>query len=147
MAPRTLGLEADEPLARVAFRATRDFLAIDRESDAAIAAFDVRGQRGDALIAMYQAFWGFDYYSRRLGLDGPQRFYSAPTPAAFDSLGRQLSGRRVLLATTFERAFKLEQPEMWKQVEAQWTRVETLPATVGYGEISLWEPRSAPATR
>jgi hypothetical protein len=65
----------------------------------------------------------------------------------FDSLGRQLSGRRVLLATTFERAFKLEQPEMWKQIEAGWTRVETLPATVGYGEISLWEPRSAPATR
>ena len=94
---------------------------------------------------MYQAFWGFDYYSRRLGHDDEQRFYSAPTLAAFDSLGAQLAGRRVLIATTFERAFKLEQPEMWKRVEDGWTRVETLPATVGYGEISLWEPKTPAA--
>jgi hypothetical protein len=131
----------------LAFGLPRYYAVPKQPFTAAIAAFEARAQPGDALIAMYQAFWGFDYYSRRMGLEGQHRFYSAPTPAAFDSLGRQLSGRRVLLATTLERAFKLEQPEMWKQVEAGWTRVETLPATVGYGEISLWEPRSAPATR
>lgn len=108
---------------------------------ASIAAFQARAKPDDAIIAMYQAFWGFDYYSHQLGLDGQHRFYSAPTQAAFDSLGKQLAGRHVLLATTMERAMKLEQPEMWKQVEDGWTRVSTLPATVGYGEISLWEPK------
>ncbi|HUQ84403.1 MAG TPA: glycosyltransferase family 39 protein [Gemmatimonadaceae bacterium] len=108
---------------------------------ASIAAFTARAQPGDAVIAMYQAFWGFDYYSRQLGVDKQDRFFSAPTAAAFDSLGRQLAGRRVFLATTMERAFKLEQPDMWKRVEDGWTRVSTLPATVGYGEISLWEPK------
>ena len=129
----------------LAFGLPRYYAVPKQPFKAAIAAFDARAQPGDALVAMYQAFWGFDYYSRRLGLDNQQRFYSAPTPAAFDSLGVQLAGRRVLLATTLERAFKLEQPEMWTRVEEGWTRVETLPATVGYGEISLWEPKVRPA--
>jgi hypothetical protein len=46
-----------------------------------------------------------------------------------------------MLATTLERAFKLEEPELWHRVETGWKPVETLPATVGYGEITLWEPR------
>jgi hypothetical protein len=125
----------------LAFGLPRYYAVPKQPFKAAIAAFNARAREGDALVAMYQAFWGFDYYSRRLGLDTQDRFFSAPTDAAFDSLGVRLAGRRVLLATTFERAFKLEQPAMWKQVEERWTRVETLPATVGYGEISLWEPR------
>jgi len=129
----------------LAFGLPRYYAVPKQPFKAAITAFNARARQGDALVAMYQAFWGFDYYSRRLGLDGQQRFYSAPTPAVFDSLGTQLAGRRVLLATTFERAFKLEQPEMWKQVEEGWTRVETLPATVGYGEVSLWEPKPTAA--
>ena len=52
-----------------------------------------------------------------------------------------LAGRRVFLATTFERAFKLESPELWKRVEDGWKPAETFPATIGYGEITLWEPR------
>ena len=83
-------------------------------------------------------------YTRRLGLTDTGRFYSTRTVAGFDSLGTRLAGRRVMLATTFERAFRVESPELWKRVEEGWTRVETLPATVGDGEISLWEPRSAP---
>ena len=130
----------------LAFGLPRYYAVPKQPFKGAIAAFNGRARQGDALVAMYQAFWGFDYYSRRLGLDGQQRFYSAPTPAVFDSLGSQLAGRRVLLATTLERAFKLEQPEMWKQVEEGWTRVETLPATVGYGEISLWEPKMPAVT-
>jgi hypothetical protein len=47
----------------------------------------------------------------------------------------------VLLATTFERAFKLEQPEMWKQVEGGWTRVETLPATSATARSRCGETR------
>ena len=109
---------------------------------ATIAAFNARARDGDALVGVYQADRGFEYYARRLGLDGQNRFYSARTIGGFDSLGVQLAGRRVFLATTFERAFQLEEPELWKRVETGWSRVETFPATVGYGEISLWEPRS-----
>ena len=108
---------------------------------AAIAAFERRARPGDALVAVYQADRGFDYYTRRLGLADQNRFYSTRTLAGFDSLGSALSGRRVLLATTLERAFRLEEPELWRRVETGWKPVETLPATVGYGEITLWEPR------
>jgi hypothetical protein len=110
---------------------------------ATIAAFESRSQPRDALVAVYQADRGFDLYTRRLGLTRQGRFYSTRTVAGFDSLGARLAGRRVMLATTFERAFRVESPELWKRVEDGWTRVETLPATVGDGEISLWEPRSA----
>jgi mannosyltransferase len=108
---------------------------------AAIAAFDARAQPGDALVAVYQADRGFDYYTRRLGLRGQNRFYFTRTTAGFDSLGTALSGRRVFVATTFERAFKLESPELWKRVEDGWKPAETFPATIGYGEITLWEPK------
>ena len=40
-----------------------------------------------------------------------------------------------------ERAFKLEEPGFWKRVEDGWTPVETLPATVGNGEITIWAPK------
>lgn len=107
----------------------------------AIAAFTARARPGDALVAVYVADRGFDYYVHRLGLEGQQRFYSTRTVEGFDSLGTRLAGRRVVLATTLERAFKLEAPALWQRVERGWVRTRTLPATVGYGEITLWEPR------
>jgi mannosyltransferase len=109
---------------------------------AAIAGFTARARPGDALVAVYQADRGFDYYTRRLGLAGDGRFYSTRTVSGFDSLGTALSGRRVYLATTFERAFKVESPDLWKRVVDGWNPIESFPATVGYGEITLWEPRS-----
>ena len=121
------------------------YYAIPKQSfRAAIAAFTARAAPGDALVAVYQADHGFDYYSRRLGLGGQHRYFSTRTLGGLDSLGTQLAGRRVWVATTFERAFKLEEPALWQRVESGWSRVETFPATVGYGEISLWEPRSSP---
>jgi len=52
-----------------------------------------------------------------------------------------LSGRRVYLATTFERAFKVESPDLWKRVVDGWNPIESFPATIGYGEITLWKPK------
>jgi hypothetical protein len=118
------------------------YYAIPKQSfRAAISTFTARSQRGDALIAVYQADRGFDMYTHRLGLDTTARFFSTRTAGGFDSLGTRLSGRRVWLATTMERAFRLEEPGLWKRVEDGWTRVETLPATVGNGEITIWEPK------
>ncbi len=118
------------------------YYAVPKQSfRAAIASFNARSRPGDALVAVYQADRGFDLYTRRLGLTGQNRFYSTRTVAGFDSLGARLAGRRVLLATTLERAFRVESPELWQRVESGWSRVVTLPATVGDGEISLWEPR------
>jgi hypothetical protein len=119
------------------------YYAVPKQSfRATIAAFTVRAKPGDALVAVYQADRGFDYYTRRLGLAGDGRFYSTRTVGGFDSLGTTLLGRRVYLATTFERAFKLESPELWKRVEDGWKPLETFPATIGYGEITLWEPKT-----
>ena len=118
------------------------YYAIPKQSfRATIAAFESRSKPGDALVAVYQADRGFDYYTRRLGLAGDGRFYSTRTVTGFDSLGTKLTGRRVYLATTFERAFKLESPELWKRVEDGWQPVESFPATIGYGEITLWAPK------
>jgi hypothetical protein len=125
----------------LAFGLPRYYAIPKQPFTAAIAAFEARARPEDALVAVYQADRGFDYYTRRLGLESQNRFYSTRTIAGFDSLGAALTGRRVLLATTFERAFKLEQPELWRRVETGWRPVETLPGTVGYGEITLWEPR------
>ena len=123
------------------------YFSIPKQSfRAAIAAFTARAASDDALVAVNQADHGFDYYTRRLGHAGENRYFSTRTLGGLDSLGAQLAGRRVWVATTFERAFRLEEPALWQRVEAGWSRVETFPATVGYGEISLWEPRSSPRT-
>jgi 4-amino-4-deoxy-L-arabinose transferase-like glycosyltransferase len=118
------------------------YYAVPKQSfRAAIAAFSAQAKPGDALVAVYQADRGFDYYTRRLGLTSEQRFYSTRTVAGFDSLGAALAGRRVMLATTFDRAFKVESPELWKRVEDGWKPMQSFPATIGYGEITLWEPK------
>ena len=118
------------------------YYAVPKQSfRAAIDAFTARAKPGDALVAVYQADRGFDSYTQRRGLTAQNRFYSTRTVGGFDSLGTALAGRRVLLATTFERAFKVESPELWRRVESGWSPVETLPATIGYGEITLWEPK------
>lgn len=119
------------------------YYAVPKQSfRAAIAAFNARSGPGDALVAVYQADRGFDLYTRRLGLSAQDRFYSTRTVAGFDSLGARLAGRRVMVVTTLERAFKVESPELWHRVEDGWSPVLRLPATVGDGEITLWEPRS-----
>jgi len=118
------------------------YYAVPKQSfQAAIASFARRAGPGDALVAVYQADRGFQYYTRRLGLDRENRYFATRTTGGLDSLGAQLAGRRVWVATTFERAFKLEDPALWKRVEDGWSRVEWFPATVGYGEITLWQPR------
>jgi len=118
------------------------YYAIPKQSfRATIAAFNARSNPGDAFVAVYQADRGFDYYTRRLGLAGDGRFYSTRTVNGFDSLGTKLAGRRVYLATTFERAFKVESPALWQRVEDGWKPLESFPATIGYGEITLWEPK------
>jgi hypothetical protein len=118
------------------------YYAVPKQSfRAAIAAFNAAAKPGDALVAVYQADRGFDYYTRRLGLANTGRFFSTRTAAGFDSLGTLLAGRRVVLATTFDRAFKLEAPDLWKRVEDGWKPQQTFPATIGYGEITLWTPK------
>jgi 4-amino-4-deoxy-L-arabinose transferase-like glycosyltransferase len=118
------------------------YYAVPKQSfRAALSAFAARARPGDALVAVYQADRGFEYYTRRLGLTGDGRYYFTRTVPGFDSLGTALAGRRVYLATTFERAFKLESPALWKRVEDGWKPAETFPATIGYGEITLWEPK------
>jgi len=112
-----------------------------------IAEFQRRSEPNDALVAVYQADRGFDLYTRRLGLLGQNRYFWTRTVSGFDSLGTALAGRRVWVATTMERAFKVEYPELWNRVERGWTRVATLPATVGNGEISLWKPKAGSGNR
>jgi len=126
--------------AALAFGLPRYYRVPKQSFRATIAAFTATAKPGDALVAVYQADRGFDYYTRRLGLAGEGRFYSSRTVSGFDSLGTVLSGKRVYLATTFERAFKLESPDLWKRVVDGWKPIETFPATIGNGEITLWAP-------
>jgi mannosyltransferase len=127
--------------AALAFGLPRYYRVPKQSFRATIAAFTARAKPGDALVAIYQADRGFDYYTHRLGLARDGRFYSTRTVSGLDSLGVALSGGHVYLATTFERAFKLESPELWKRVEDGWTPIESFPATIGYGEITLWQPK------
>jgi hypothetical protein len=127
--------------AALAFGLPRYYRIPKQSFRATIAAFTARAKPGDALVAVYQADRGFDYYTRRLGLAGENRFYSTRTVSGFDSLKTTLSGRPVYLATTFERAFKVESPDLWDRVVDGWNPIETFPATIGYGEITLWAPK------
>ena len=37
---------------------------------------------------------------------------------------------------------KVEYPDLWNRVQSGWAPVQRLPATVGYGEITLWVPKA-----
>lgn len=96
----------------------------------------------DLVVVLYTARDGMRYYGARLGAPVDSQYRFVRSVAAFDSAEAGVGARQLVLVSTFERALRLELPELYGRVEREWTVVERLPATVGDGDIKIWEHRS-----
>ena len=98
------------------------YYAVPKQSfRAAIASFTAQAKPGDALVAVYQADRGFDYYTRRLGLANDGRFYSTRTVAGFDSRATTdaMAGGETIIVTG-RKATRM--PRLMRRYQNQATR-------------------------
>jgi mannosyltransferase len=109
---------------------------------AAVAHLEAIRTPADDVIIVHYAESGFLYYGTRRGQAGYVYLRSADRLRA---ASEGSAGRRLVLATTFHRALRLDQPELWALIEANWQIVKNFPSTVGDGEIAIWLPKPRPA--
>lgn len=106
----------------------------------AIAYTEKHGNGGPVLVIAYAAT-GFQYYLTREGIPDSSRYLYVRSRAQFDSLANEPSVQGSQLVTTFERAMRIEAPEMDRELQSVWKRDTTFRATVGDGEITVWSRR------
>lgn len=93
---------------------------------------------GDLVVLIQNAEDGFRYYGTRAQLLEGRDFVALRSLPDFEAV--RARGRRLVIVTTLERSLRLELPELLTSIEAGWSPVKTLPATVHEGEIRIWLP-------
>ncbi len=96
---------------------------------------------GDVIVLVYTAEHGFRYYAAGTGLQEGRDFVAVRSAAALDEVVRAKGARHLMMITTFDRALRLELPQLHAHLRAGWTPVQGFPATIHDGAITVWLPR------
>jgi len=92
----------------------------------------------DPIVAAYLARWGMRFYGPRKGLTEGRSFFSVTSTAKLEEIEAATGRRTVWLLTTFPRALRLEYPDLDRYIRDHYRKIETFPATIGDGEITIW---------
>jgi hypothetical protein len=92
---------------------------------------------GEKVLVVYAAEGGTRYYVRRTAPADTARYEYARTLARFDSLAA--GDEPKLLLTTFPRVLHADLPDVYQRIEHDWRPRRVFPATIGDGEITVWE--------
>ncbi|MHC4843592.1 MAG: hypothetical protein ACYTEE_07305, partial [Planctomycetota bacterium] len=102
---------------------------------------------GDVVIIIDLAEMGYRFYGGRLGLEEEIPWFFVRSVPDLDAvLESQGHGRRFLV-TTLHRLLRLRYPDLFERIRRDWTPARTYPATIGDGEITVWEESRPPAGR
>src|SRR2546422_7380198 len=77
-------------------------------------------------------------------LDGYYRAGYATVETFDDLLPLERSGRRLWLVTTLERLLRVHDAGLYDHIRRDYRRITVLPATVGDGEMRIYERPAAP---
>ena len=114
------------------YRASLEFVATQREA-------------GEPVIAIHLMEKGYQFYGPAFGLVEGVNWHSVRSLAAFDAVLAAHPGRSSLLVTTFPRALRIGQPDLFARVTEGAREMKTFPATIGDGAITVWRYPSPPA--
>lgn len=96
---------------------------------------------GDLVIVVYTAEQGVRYYGERLGVPLAASYRFVRSVPALDSALAARGNGKVLLLVTFERALRMDLPDLYARLEKGWTERVHFAGTVGDGGLGVWEER------
>jgi hypothetical protein len=91
----------------------------------------------DKVVVVYAAEGGIRYYLRRTGARDTAAYTYARTVPKFDSAVSNPQTK--LVVTTFPRVLHADLPDVYHHIEREWRAKQVFPATIGDGEITVWE--------
>ncbi|MFN2602132.1 MAG: glycosyltransferase family 39 protein [Gemmatimonadaceae bacterium] len=108
---------------------------------AALAFLERTRHPGEKFLIIYAAEQGFRYYVPKVAAGNRDAYVYVRTVTSFDSLvSRTNANDRVV--TTFPRVLHDDIPELADRIESGWRPQRLFSATIGDGEITVWEKKS-----
>lgn len=107
---------------------------------AALAYVEQRRRPEDLVLLVYLAELGSQYYVERMHLPLSQ-YRPVRTMPALDSLFANRGTAHTWLVVTFERALRMDLPELDARLRAGWVEQTKFAGTVGDGGIGVWAER------
>lgn len=98
-----------------------------------------RTKDGDVIVAAGVAEVGIGHYAARLTDTSASRVRRVRDVGEFHAAVGDRSPDRVVVITTLDHALRVESPELWAVITADWQRTTVMPGTVRRGSLNLWE--------
>lgn len=129
-------------LALASLISLRRYYDTPKQSYRAALAFLEQTRRPDeSFLIIYAAEQGIRYYVRKVGVTDNGAFIYVRTLPLFDSVVAQTRANDRIV-TTFPRALRADLPAIVDRIERDWRPQRSFPATIGDGEITIWEKKS-----
>ena len=96
---------------------------------------------GEKFLIIYAGEQGFRYYVPKVAAGDRDAYEYVRTLQSFDSLISQTRANDRVI-TTFPRVLHADIPELANRIERDWRPQRVFPATIGDGEITIWEKKS-----
>lgn len=98
-------------------------------------------EQGDVLAAVYLSEWGLRFYGPAAGIHEKTDYQLAPDIESLRQIEATAPGRRIILTTTLMRAVRLGRSDLYEHITNNYSEIAQFPATIGDGEITIWERR------
>jgi len=95
-------------------------------------------QEGDVLATAYLAEWGVRFYGPQMGLEEGRSFLVVRSAETLQDVEKDHPDSTIWILTTFSRALSLDRPGLYEHITSIYRPLETFPATIGNGEITIW---------
>lgn len=95
----------------------------------------------DLVVVVYTAEKGIRYYGERLAAPLATQYRFVRSVPALDSVLAGRGNGRVFLLVTFERALRVDEPELHARMMTGWKPRVRFEGTVGDGGIAVWDER------
>ena len=96
---------------------------------------------GEIILAVHLAEGGYRFYAKEFNLKEDTDFFAVRSVKMLDSILASHDGHGAYLVTTLPRGLHLTHPDLEARIAQDWEVIQTFPATVGDGEISVWRQR------
>ena len=107
----------------------------------ALAYLEQTRRPGEKFLIIYAGEQGFRYYVPKVAAGDRDAYEYVRTLQSFDSLISQTRANDRVI-TTFPRVLHADIPELANRIERDWRPQRLFPATIGDGEITIWEKKS-----
>jgi mannosyltransferase len=133
-------------LASASVLSLRSYYAFPKQPyRAAVAYVETHRRPADVVVVLHTAEYGIRYYGNRMGAPVESRYRFARSAEALDSAMTTKGTGKVLLVSTFERALRLELPELYERVVRSWSVTQRFPGTIGDGDVTIRVERTGRA--